>query len=161
MMQPIPSTAAPPMYRSALVRRLSANVHLADLALQLMKLYAPISGIIGRPLVKEGAYITKEVRNQSRVATVVQLDPIHVVGQAPAGSYFQRDNTSTSLEEVAAQREFSLILPTGEKYPDTGRFVAGNYEFDPETQTVEVTVEFPNPDRPGLDVTLQSSIPKK
>src|SRR5262249_9238748 len=36
-----------------------ANVQLAGLALQQMKLYAPISGIISRPLVKEGTYITR------------------------------------------------------------------------------------------------------
>ena len=50
-----------------------ANVQLAELALQQTKLYAPISGIISRPLVHEGTYITKETRDQSRLATIVQL----------------------------------------------------------------------------------------
>jgi hypothetical protein len=55
----------------------------------------------------------------------------------------------------------ATAAPTGDKYPHKGRLVAGTYEFDPQTQTTEVTVEFPNPDyllRPGLDVTLQSSL---
>src|SRR5262245_2584875 len=141
-----------------------ANVELAEIALQQMKLYAPISGIISRPYVKEGTYITKETREQSRLATIVQLDPIHVIGQAPASSYYQRGDTQTSIEQIAAQREFTLILPTGDKYPHTGHLVAGAYEFDPATQTTEVTVEFANPDyllRPGLSVTLQSSIRAK
>src|SRR5262245_15941517 len=60
------------------------NVELAEISLQQMKLYAPISGIISRPLVKEGTYITKETREQSRLATIVQLDPIDVIGRAPA-----------------------------------------------------------------------------
>jgi multidrug efflux pump subunit AcrA (membrane-fusion protein) len=75
--------------------------------------------------------------------------------------YFQRGEIVTSIEQAAEQREFDLVLPTGDKYPHKGRFVAGAYEFDPATQTVEVTVEFPNPNlllRPGLNVTLQSSI---
>jgi len=136
-----------------------ANVQLAELALSQMKLYAPISGIISRPFIKEGAYITKEARDQSRLATVVQLDPILVVGQAPAAMYFARESLK-SLEEAAEQREFGLVMPTGDTYPHKGRLVAGTYEFNPATQTTEVTVEFPNPDyllRPGLNVTLQSS----
>jgi RND family efflux transporter MFP subunit len=141
-----------------------ANAQLAEIALQQMKLYAPISGIISRPWVNEGTYITKEARDQSRLATIVQLDPIHVVGRAPALMYFQRGQILKSLEEAAEQREFGLVLPTGDRYPYKGRLVAGAYEFDPATQTTEVTVEFPNPNyllRPGLSVTLQSSMREK
>ena len=139
-----------------------ANVQLAELALQQTKLYAPISGIISRPLVHEGTYITKEIRDQSRLATIVQLDPIDVVGQAPAAMYFQPGEILTSLEKTAQRREFRLVLPNGDKYPHQGRAVAGSYEFNAET--TEVTAEFPNPDyllRPGLNVTLQSSIRAK
>src|SRR5262249_10643720 len=122
-----------------------ANVQLAELALQQMKLYAPISGIISRPLVNEGTYITKEARNQSRLATIVQLDPIHVVGQAPAAMYFQRGETVPSIEQIAERREFGIVLPNGDKYPHKGRLVGGSYAFNAETQTTEVTAEFPNP----------------
>jgi RND family efflux transporter MFP subunit len=138
-----------------------ANMQLAELALTQMKLYAPISGVISRPSIREGAYITKEARDQSRLATIVQLDPIHVVGQAPAAMYFQRGEVLKSLEEVAEQREFGLMLPTGDRYPHKGRPVAGSYEFNAATQTIEVTVEFPNPTyllRPGLNVVLLSSV---
>jgi RND family efflux transporter MFP subunit len=138
-----------------------ANMQLAELQLSQMKLYAPISGVISRPFIREGAYITKEARDQSRLATIIQLDPIHVVGQAPAAMYFQRGEVLKSLEQVAEQREFGLVLPTGDKYPYKGRPVAGSYEFNPATQTVEIIIEFPNPNyllRPGLNVTLLSSV---
>jgi membrane fusion protein (multidrug efflux system) len=138
-----------------------ANEQLAELAVQQTKLYAPISGIISRPLIKEGTYITKEARDQSRLATIVQLDPIYVVSRAPAAIYFQRGEIIKTLAQAAEQREFGLVLPTGDKYPHKGHLVASAYEFDPATQTTEVTVEFPNPDyllRPGLNVTLQSLI---
>jgi len=138
-----------------------ANVQLAELALSQMRLYAPISGLVSRPMVREGTYITKEARDQSRLATVVQLDPIRLVGQPPAAMYFQRGETVTNLEQIAQQRAFGLVLPTGDVYPHKGHLVAGSYEFNPKTQTTEVTVEFPNPDyllRPGLAVTLQSSV---
>jgi multidrug efflux pump subunit AcrA (membrane-fusion protein) len=70
---------------AAKVEEARANAAIAEIALQQMKLSAPISGIISRSLIKEGAYITKEARDQSRLATIVQLDPINVIGQAPAG----------------------------------------------------------------------------
>lgn len=129
-----------------------------------MKLYAPITGIISRSLVNEGTYITKEARDQSRLATIVQLNPIRAIGQAPAVMYFQRSGLHKSIEQGAEQVEFAMILPTSDKYTHEGRIVAGDYQFNPTTQTVEVTVEFPNPDlllRPGLNVTLQSSIRPK
>src|SRR5262249_16967993 len=131
---------------AAKVEEARANAAIAEIALQQMKLYAPISGIISRSLIKEGAYITKEARDQSRLATIVQLDPIDVVGQAPAAMYFQRGTTLKSLEQAVEQREFELVLPTGDKYSHKGRLVAGAYEFNPATQTTEITVEFPNPD---------------
>ena len=86
-----------------------ANVQLAELALQQTKLYAPISGIISRPLVHEGTYITKETRDQSRLATIVQLDPIDVVGQAPAAMYFQRGEILTSLEQTADSDDLARV----------------------------------------------------
>jgi RND family efflux transporter MFP subunit len=149
---------------AAQVDQAGANLRLAELALGQMKLYAPIDGIISQSLASEGTYITKEARDQSRLATIVQLDPIRVIGKAPAAMYFQRGEIITSIEQAATQREFSLLLPTGDRYPHKGRFVAGAYQFDPETQTVEVIIEFPNPDlllRPGLNVTLQSSVHAK
>ena len=50
---------------AAKVDEARANAGLAEVDLKQMKLYAPISGIISRPLIKEGAYITKEARDQS------------------------------------------------------------------------------------------------
>jgi len=145
---------------AAKVEEARANVGLAEEDLKNTKLYAPISGIISRPLIKEGAYITNEVRNQS-LATIAQLDPINVNGQPPVDKYFQHAEKLTSIEQAAERREFGLILPTGDKYPLNGHLIGGAYEFNPATQTTEVIVEFPNPDyllRPGLNVTLQSSI---
>src|SRR5262249_54789240 len=99
---------------AAKVEEARANAAIAEIALQQMKLYAPISGLISRPSIKEGAYITKEARDQSRLATIVQLDPIDVIGLAPAVMYFQRGTTLKSLEQAAEQREFELVLPTGD-----------------------------------------------
>ena len=145
-----------------------ANVGLAERALGYMKLFAPIDGVISRPFVKEGTYITMIARDQSRMATIIQLNPIQVVGEVPFDAYLQRrellENPANYIEshdKAIQQLEFTIILSNGEKYAHTGRRVAGTAEFNAETQVMAVVVEFENPEfllRPGLNVTLRSSV---
>ena len=55
--------------------------------------------------------------------------------------------------------EVFVTLPTDQKLPQAGKVAGGGYEFDPQTQVMEVLVEIPNPDlllRPGLAVTLDA-----
>ncbi len=144
----------------ALADEAGKNMQLAEAELRDLKLYAQLPGIISRPFVREGAYFTQEAREQTRLAKIAQLDPIHVIAQVPADMYFERGETIKTLEDIAEQLEFDLVLPTGDKYPHTGRPVGRAYAFDPATQTTAVTLEFPNPDyllRPGLSVTIKSS----
>jgi RND family efflux transporter MFP subunit len=146
---------------SANVEQARANVSLAELNLSYMQLYAPITGVISQPFVNEGAYITKEARDQSRLATIVQLDPIQVIGQVPYNVYFAQRDALGTLAKATEPLEFSLLLPSGDKYPLPGYLVGGSYEFDPAMQTVAIAVEFPNPGfplRPGLHVRLVSSL---
>jgi RND family efflux transporter MFP subunit len=138
----------------------NANVQAAQLQLDQTKLFAPIDGMISRPFVREGAYITLEALDQNRLATIIQLNPIQVVGEVPFDAYLQRRKMFDSREKASATLEYILILPNGEEYPLKGQLVAGTGEFNPETQVMAITVEFENPEyllRPGLDVTLRSS----
>jgi membrane fusion protein (multidrug efflux system) len=141
-----------------------ANVHIAELQLEQTRLYAPIDGLIGRPFVKEGTFITLEARDQTRLANIVQLNPIQVVGKVPFETYLQRREMFSDREKGAEKLEFTLLLPNGEKYAHVGRLVAGTGEFDPATQVMAIAVEFDNPEyllRPGLDVTMQSIVREK
>jgi len=112
---------------------------------------------MSHPFVKEGTFITQNARDQSALAQVTQLNPILVRGQVPYEIYHRRRE---SLKTDAPERiEFSLILPNDVRFPQVNRYVGGGYEFEAETQTIVVWLEFPNPDhlfRPGLRVTLQS-----
>ena len=144
-----------------------ANVGLAEIALGQTKLFAPIDGVISPPFVKEGTYINMAARDQSRMATIIQLDPIQVVGEVPVDAYLQRRELLEdpakyveSQDKVIQQLEFTVILPNGEKYAHTGQRVAGTAEFNATTQVMKIAVEFANTEfllRPGLDVTLRSS----
>jgi RND family efflux transporter MFP subunit len=152
---------------AANVEEARANVGLAEKALGYTKLFAPIDGVISRPFVKEGTYITMAARDQSRMATIIQLDPIQVVGEVPFDAYLQRRellenpaNYVESHDKAIQQLEYIIILPNGEKYAYTGRRVAGTAEFNATTQVMAIAVEFANPEfllRPGLNATLRSS----
>ena len=137
------------------------TVQLSESVLKNMKLYAPISGIISRSFVAEGAFITKEAREQSGMARITQLDPIRVIYHIPFEVYAQTVESLKTSDQANQQREISLILPNGDKFPHTGKIVTGSNEFDRETQMIDILAEFPNPTyllRPGLNVTVQIRI---
>jgi RND family efflux transporter MFP subunit len=137
------------------------TVQLSESVLKNMKLYAPINGIISRSFVAEGAFITKEAREQSGMALITQLNPIRVMYEIPFGVYAQTVEILKSSEQAKQERELSLILPNGEKFPHVGRIITGSNEFNRETQMMDILAEFPNPTyllRPGLSVTVQTKI---
>ena len=137
------------------------KVRISELALKEMKLYAPITGIISRPFVTEGTFITKAAREQSNLAQITQLDPIQVIGQAPFQNYFERFQILKTGKQAMERVGVAVILPSGDRFPYVGKVIGGGYEFNKETQLIEVLMEFPNPNyalRPGLNVTLQSWI---
>jgi RND family efflux transporter MFP subunit len=141
-----------------------ANVGIAQLQLDQTKLFAPIDGMISQPFVRQGAYLTLEALDQNRLAVIIQLDPIKVVGEVPFDAYAERREMFDIRRTGGETLEYALVLPNGEKYSHTGRLVAGTGEFDPQTQAMTVAVEFKNPEfllRPGLTVTLQSSVRRR
>jgi hypothetical protein len=98
------------------------------------------------------------------MATISELDPILIKAYVPyqvyaehlqllePGETFDRSNALGGIEVF-------VTLPTGQKLPQVGKLAGGGYEFDPQTQVMEVLVEIPNPNlllRPGLAVTLDA-----
>src|SRR5262249_62372303 len=106
------------------------TVQLSKSVLKNMKLYAPISGIISRSFVNEGAFITKEAREQSGMAQITQLNPIRALYQIPFDVYVQSVELLKTTEQANQQLDVSLILPNGDKFPHIGRIVSGGYEFN-------------------------------
>lgn len=137
------------------------QVDMREIIIREFSLYAPFDGIISEPFVNEGAYITKVARDVSRLATVTQLDPIHVVTEVPYGVYHDRIGRLGSEEAIKKNIVVTLILPDGTEYPHPGKLISGGFAFDETTQKISSLAEFPNPDhllRPGLRVTLRSGV---
>jgi RND family efflux transporter MFP subunit len=139
----------------------ATQVEMREIIIREFSLYAPFDGIISEPFVNEGAYITKEARDASRLATVTQLDPIHVVTEVPYSIYASRHARLGSEEAMTERIVARLILPDGTEYLHQGKIVSGAFAFDEKTQKISSIAEFPNPDRllrPGLRVTVRSMI---
>ncbi|MBS0250439.1 MAG: efflux RND transporter periplasmic adaptor subunit, partial [Proteobacteria bacterium] len=137
------------------------QVDMREITIREFSLYAPFDGIISKPFVNEGTYITKEAREASRLATVTQLDPIHVVTEVPYSIYARRHARLGSEEAMRERIVARLVLPDGTEYPHPGKIISGAFDFDENTQKIWTIAEFPNPDRllrPGLRVTIRSMI---
>ncbi|MGE0056332.1 MAG: efflux RND transporter periplasmic adaptor subunit, partial [Hyphomicrobium sp.] len=137
------------------------QVEIREITIKEFSLYAPFDGIISKPFVDAGAYITKEARETSRLATVTQFDPIHVVTEVPYDIYSRRLAQLGSEDAMKERLVARLVLPDGTEYPHSGKIISGGYDFDEKTQKIWSVAEFPNPNRllrPGLRVTVRSMI---
>lgn len=134
---------------------------MRQIMISQFSLYAPFDGMVSAPYVNEGAYITKQAREVSALATVTQLNPIKVTGMVSFDVFAARRAYLPNDEAAKAGVTLSLILPNGDRYPHTGKIVAGGQQFDKESQRIPVSAIFPNPDlllRPGLKVEVVSTL---
>jgi membrane fusion protein, multidrug efflux system len=148
---------------AAAVAEARVQVRGDEMRIKEMKRYAPFAGIMSRASVAEGAYVIK----QTGMAMVTELDPIEVTARVPYEVYAEHlkllkyDGKFLNPKEAMERIEVFVTLPNGEKLPQIGKISGGGYEFDPNTQVMEVMVDFPNPGlllRPGLAVKLQARV---
>jgi membrane fusion protein (multidrug efflux system) len=149
---------APQDYDDALAayKQAAANAEAARINLDYTRIKAPISGVIGRSLVTQGALVTA---NQTDPLAVIQtLDPIYVdinqsssellaLKRAMASGQVSRDTPQTARA--------TLILDDGTTYGREGTFEFSEVTVDQTTGTVTMRARFPNPDGlllPGMYV---------
>lgn len=126
-----------------------ASVSSARINLNYTKVYAPISGQIGKSSYTEGALVTA---NQSNVlAIVTQLDPIYVDMQEARKKVISLRQKSKNTDKVMV----TLDLGDDLKYGQKGELQFSEVTVDPTTSSVELRAIFPNPEHllfPGLFV---------
>lgn len=115
-----------------------AAVKSAQINLDYTQIKAPISGVISRSMVTEGALVSAQ---QAQVlATIRQLSPIYVDVQRPAKELLamkQQPNES-------AATEVWLELENGSQYEEVGYLKFSESSVDAGTGTVTSRTEFPN-----------------
>ncbi len=145
-------------------REAKAAVQTAEINLRYTKVYAPISGRIGRSLVTEGALVSNG--QADAMATIQQLDPIYVdVIQSSAEMLkLRRDLESGRLQKAGDNAaKVKLVLEDGSLYPIEGKLEFSEVSVDQTTGSVTLRAVFPNPDHtllPGMFVhaRLQSGV---
>ncbi|WP_282366052.1 efflux RND transporter periplasmic adaptor subunit [Pseudomonas sp. PS02290] len=145
-------------------REAKAAVQTAEINLRYTKVYAPISGRIGRSLVTEGALVSNG--QADAMATIQQLDPIYVdVIQSSAEMLkLRRDLESGRLQKAGDNTaKVKLVLEDGSLYPIEGKLEFSEVSVDQTTGSVTLRAVFQNPDHtllPGMFVhaRLQSGV---
>ena len=137
---------------NAAVMQAKANLVVAEYNCKKAKVFAPISGQIGKSNVHVGDYVAP---SKGALARIVQIDPIRV-------SFPLTDRAYVAWRQQvrkgsAPNHRMRLILPDGSEYDKTGAWDFDDNEMSKETATIVMRLSFPNPDRllvPGGYVTL-------
>src|SRR5471032_387299 len=153
-------------YDTAVANRLQseATLQTAQINVRYTKVYAPLTGRIGRSNVTEGALVNNG--QTDAMAVIQQLDPIYV------------DVTQSSVELLELRRELEsgrlqkagensaavkLTMEDGSEYKQDGKLEFSEVSVDQTTGSVTLRAVFPNPDHtllPGMFVhaKLQSGV---
>ncbi|WP_157770075.1 efflux RND transporter periplasmic adaptor subunit [Ruegeria marisrubri] len=133
-----------------------AKLRAAELNMERTRIHAPISGVIGAPMVSVGEYVKK---GRDPLAEIVQLDPIGLSYEIP---YVQRLD-ELNLEDMRFPEsllesvELQLRISEDWVYPLPARPTNVSAEVDAETGTLTVRARVDNPNellRPGMRITV-------
>ena len=125
-----------------------ASLRLTELNLGYTDIRAPVAGRIAESDAFVGTLATK---NSPKPLTLLSpLDPIQVKVKIGERDYLNYTRTlSPDPEErkkqVITSFQFQLLLGDGSTYPYPGRFRSGDRAVDPQTGTLEIVIDFPNP----------------
>ncbi|WP_444932529.1 efflux RND transporter periplasmic adaptor subunit [Microbulbifer sp. JTAC008] len=122
-----------------------AKVQSAELDLSYTKVYAPLTGRIGRTEFPVGSLVGPST---DPLATIVKMDPIYVLFEVPEEQLYavQVDSQRRQREGLNPTRlDVRIELPDGNYYPHKGKIVFIDNQIDPNTGSVAVRSLFPNP----------------
>lgn len=149
-------TVAAQKQAAADVASAKAARETASLNLGYATVTSPISGRIGKALVTEGALVGQGEVTQ--LATVQQIDPIYVnLTQSSTDILKLQEAMRKGQLQGAGQGQAKVTLETedGHAYPQSGKLLFSDLTVDPNTGSVTLRAEFPNPDHtllPGMYV---------
>ncbi|GGE93230.1 efflux RND transporter periplasmic adaptor subunit [Sphingomonas prati] len=132
-----------------------ASLRTANVNLGFTRVYAPISGRIGRSAFTVGALVT--AGQTSALATISQLDPIFVDIQQSSTALLDLRESLANGDTLPASTTVRLTLENGRGYAQTGTIQFGEVTVDTTTSTVTLRARFPNPQGillPGMFVRL-------
>ena len=129
----------------------NASLNIANINLGYAKMYAPIEGIIGKTLAREGEFVGKDP-NPVILNTVSQLRSVRVQFFLSEGNYLKvakayMARTKQKIRGSDPTVHIELILADGSLYPHRGKMDFIDRNVDPSTGAILIQATFPNPDR--------------
>jgi membrane fusion protein (multidrug efflux system) len=140
-------------YSQASIEKAKAALAKTELDLKFSEIRSPITGIIGKEEVTVGNLVN---RDQTLLTTVSSWDPMRVVFSISEPDYLRRAQKYREGEPFrAAQPEepFELVMADNSVFPFRGSLSFVDRALNLTTGTLNVYVNFPNPNRllrPGL-----------
>ncbi len=126
----------------AAVSQAEANLAIAAFNLKHTKIYAPISGRIGKSFSHAGDYVSP---SKDALARIVQMDPVRVSFPiTDRAALAWRHNADARGANMGATQRLRLRLADGLIYPSTGKWEFEDNEMSAETATLIVRALFPN-----------------
>ena len=133
----------------ASVAEAKAELRIAQIDLNNTRIYAPISGYIGRAEFTPGNYVSPE----NVLASIVQTDPARI-------SFAMPDREYLANKDKAA--EYTLTLADGSTYPHKAELDFTSTTMNPETGTITIYLRVPNENNiliPGAIVRVNVTYP--
>lgn len=145
-----------------------ANLNIAQINLGYTKIYAPINGIIGKTLAKEGEFVGKDP-NPVILNTVSDINTVRVQFFLSENEYIQvakeyikKHNKSIQTNNVKIELE--LILSDGSLYEHKGEIDFIDRDINVSTGAILLQATFPNPNgliRPGQFARVKARVKEK
>lgn len=140
----------------AAVHSAQAQLDNAELNLGYTVIKAPVTGVTGEALVREGAYLT--AGSGGHLSYVAQVDPVWVnfsISQNQLAASKQQQAAGTLIPAPNHEYHVELELADGNKYPHSGKLSFVDPSFNTDTGTFLARAELPNPEaklQPGMFV---------
>jgi membrane fusion protein, multidrug efflux system len=128
---------------AANVMEAEALLNQAQINLGYTEIRAPIDGRIGLGNFTEGNLVQP---SSGKLATIVRQDPIYVIFQVSERDVLEYKRRVAESKDKNPHVTVRLKLPDGSLYPHAGKSNFIDVQVDPNTDTVSVRAEVPNPD---------------
>jgi membrane fusion protein, multidrug efflux system len=146
----------------ASVLEAQALLDQAEINLGYTEIRSPIDGRIGLAYFTVGNLVGP---SSGKLATIVSQDPIYVIFQASSRDVLAYKKRIAEAGNKSPHAAIHIRLPDGSVYPHAGQTNFLDVQVDPNTDTVSVRAQVPNPDRillPGgvVGVTTERGEPR-
>lgn len=121
----------------ASVQQANANLDSAQIDLSYTRVNAPLTGVTSLRETDEGSLVS----NGTRLTTITQLDPVHVLFALPEDDAIARRKALAAMGAKSTDgrsREATIILPNGDEFPTQGEVDFTQSTINPETGTVQL-----------------------